>query len=157
MIEERRGRWPAVEIISALGVVASLVFVALEVRQNTAAIKAAAIQDISATTTDYLNAWSTDERIPALFSRVAAGELPADFSVEENQRLSFIYMTVLRTHEARFLQIELGVLGDEVLASMAGASVMFDDAWFADRWEVFEPLVDPRFATYMRDTYDLRH
>ncbi len=156
MIEERR-RWPAIEIISALGVVASLIFVALEVRQNTAAIKAAAIQDISATTTEYLNAWSTDERIPALFSRVAAGDLVADFSTEENQRLSFMYMTVLRAYEARFLQIELGVIGDEVLASMAGASAMFDDAWFAERWDAFEPLVSPGFAAYMRDTYDLSH
>jgi hypothetical protein len=156
MIEERK-RWPAVEIVSALGVVASLVFVALEVRQNTAAIKAAAIQDISATTIEYLNAWTTDERVPALFSRVAAGEVRADFSVEENQRLAFMYMTVLRAYEARFLQIELGVLGDEVLASMAGASVVVDDAWFAEGWEGFERLEDPRFATYMRNTYDLSH
>ena len=143
------------ETVTAATVVASLVFVALEVRQNTAAIRASAIQDLSATTSEYLNAWTTDDRIPGLFARVSSGERSDAFTAEENQRIAFMYMSALRSYEARYLQMELGVLDEDVLHSMTGASVMFDDAWFADAWPRFEPLVGRGFASFMRERYGL--
>ena len=143
------------EILAALSVVASLGFVAMEVRQNTSAIKAAAIQDLASVTTEYLNAWATDEHIPLLFARVAAGELPSDFSVEENQRLAFMYVSAMRAYEARYLQIRLGVLDEEIVGSMSGAASMFDDAWFAARGTDFKPNVRPEFAQFMEERFGL--
>ena len=144
-----------VEVLAALSVMASLGFVALEVRQNTAAIKAAAIQDLASVTTEYLNAWATDEHIPLLFARVASGELPSAFSIEENQRLGFMYVSAMRAYEARYLQIRLGVLDEDIVESMSGAATMFDDPWFAARWPRFKPNVGPEFARFMEERFDL--
>ena len=127
----------------------------MEVRQNTAAIKAAAIQDLASVTTEYLNAWATDEQIPLLFARVAAGELPSAFSIEENQRLSFMYVSAMRAYEARYLQIRLGVLDEEVVESMSGAATMFDDPWFAARWPRYKRNVGPEFVEFMEERFDL--
>ena len=143
------------EFLATLSVVASLGFVALQVRQNTAAIKAAAIQDLASVTTEYLNAWATDDDIPMLFARVASGELPSAFSVEEDARLTFMYVSAMRAYEARYLQIRLGVLDEEIVESMSGASAMFDDAWFAEKWPAFNHNVGLGFAQFMEERYDL--
>ena len=143
------------ELLAALSVVASLGYVALEVRQNTLAIKAAAIQDLASVTTEYLNAWATDDRIPMLFARVAAGELPSAFTVEENQRLTFMYVSAMRAYEARYLQLRLGVLDEQIVESMSGASAMFDDAWFAEEWPGFKRNVGAGFAQFMEERYKL--
>jgi len=45
-----------VKVLAALSVIASLGFVALEIRQNTAVVKMAAIQDMASVTSEYLNA-----------------------------------------------------------------------------------------------------
>jgi len=155
MSDHRRGIGTLVEVVAALSVVASLGFVALEVRQNTAAIKASAIQDLAAVTSDYLNAWATDDHIPGLWARVSAGELPAAFTAEENARLTFVYVSALRAYEARYLQIQLGVLDEDIVESMTGASAMFDDPWFADRWPRFKANVGPGFAAFMEERYGL--
>ena len=144
------------ELVGAGGVIATLIYVGLQVRQNTSAIKAAAIQDLSSSTTDYLNAWSTDDRLPALFLKVIRGEPPKAFSGEENMRLTLAYTSMLRMHEARYLQVQLGVLGEDILGSMAGSSLLFQLPWFKAQWRpTFEPQVGPSFASFIRERYEI--
>ena len=83
-----KSRFPkVVGALPALGVVASLVFVGFEIRQNTAAIRGAAIQGMSAESIEYLTAFATDERIPDLVRRTVEGALPEDFLPEEKPSL----------------------------------------------------------------------
>lgn len=152
--------WEAIgavgELVGAAGVIITLLYVGLQVRQNTSAVKAAAIQDISSSTTAYLNAWSTDDRLPGLLARVAAGELPDAFTTEETTRLVIAYTSMLRVFEARYLQIRLGVLDEDILESMAGAASLFRTAWFKASWSrLFEPAVGREFAQFVRDRFEI--
>ena len=152
--------WEAIgavgELVGAVGVMVTLLYVGLQVRQNTSAVKAAAIQDISSSTTAYLNAWSTDDRLPGLFARIWAGELPEAFSTEERARLAIAYTSMLRVFEARYLQIRLGVLDEDILESMAGAASLFQTAWFKATWSgFFEPSVGREFAQFVREKFEI--
>ena len=97
----------------------------------------------------------TDEHIPGLFAQVSGGAGPDAFTEEENARLTFMYVSAMRAYEARYLQIRLGVLDEEIIESMTGASAMFDDVWFAERWSRFKGNVDPGFAAFMEERYQL--
>jgi hypothetical protein len=122
--------WEAIaaigELAGAVGVIATLIYVGLQVRQNTSAIKAASIQDISASTTAYLNTWT------------------------------LAYMSMLRVYESRYLQTQLGVLDESVLESMAGSSELFERPWFKAVWnEVFAPRVGGEFASFFSHRFGL--
>jgi hypothetical protein len=152
--------WEAVaavgELAGAVGVIITLLYVGLQVRQNTSAIKAAAIQDIAASTTAYLNTWTSDDELHRLFVRAGAGELPDDLTPQENVKLTIAFMSMLRVYEARYLQIRLGVLDEDILASMAGSSALFGLPWFKARWdEGFEPVVGADFASFFRDRFSM--
>jgi hypothetical protein len=142
--------------LSAVGVVISLVFVGYELRQNTAAVKAAAIQELSSQSVDFLTAWSTDDVLPALLARTSQGATPDEFTPEENQRLTLLYLTALRAYEARFIQVQLGVLDEDIFESMAGASAFYRRPWLRARWgEIFETSLGPDFAVYFKTRFEI--
>lgn len=146
----------AAGVLSALGVVLSLVFVGFELRQNTAAVRASAIQELSAQSVGYLTEWATDETLPGLLTRTAAGAVPDDFTAEENQRLTLIYLAALRAYEARFIQVELGVLDDGMFEAMAGSSAFYGRPWLRARWgEIFETSLGSDFAEYFKARFDI--
>ena len=142
--------------LSALGVILSLVFVGFELRQNTAAVRAAAIQELSAQSVGFLTSWATDEVIPGLLVRTSQGATPDEFTPEENQRLTLVYLAALRAYEARFIQVQLGVLDEEVFEDMAGNSVFYDRPWLKAQWgTLFETSLGPDFAAYFKGRFDI--
>jgi hypothetical protein len=142
--------------LSAAGVVLSLIFVGYELRQNTAAVKAAAIQELSAQSIEFLNAWATDDVIPALLSRTSQGATPDDFTPEENQRLTLVYLAGLRAYEARFIQVRLGVLDEDVFEEMAGSSLFYQRPWLKESWdELFESSLGPEFTDYFTNRFGI--
>ena len=154
MSKIRQARTGIGTAVSALAVVVSLAFVGYELRQNTAAVRAAAIQELSAQSVDFLTAWSTDEVLPGLLLRTSQGATPEAFTPEENQRLTLAYLTALRAYEARFIQVQLGVLNEDIFESMAGSSVFYERPWLRARWgELFETSLGPEFAAYFKDRF----
>ena len=146
----------AAGVLSAVGVVVSLIFVGFELRQNTAAVKASAIQELSAQSVGFLTDWATDETIPALLAQTSAGALPADFTAEENQRLTLIYLAALRAYEARFIQVQLGVLDETMFEAMAGSSAFYERPWLRASWgEIFETSLGPEFASFFKSRFKI--
>jgi hypothetical protein len=134
-----------------------LVFVGYELRQNTAAVRAAAIQELSAQSIEFLNAWATDDVIPTLLSQTAQGATPDDFTAEENQRLTLVYLAALRAYEARFIQVQLGVLDEDIFDAMAGNSLFYQRPWLKARWgELFESTLGPEFTAYFTHRFGIQ-
>lgn len=143
-------------VLSAIGVVVSLVFVGFELRQNTAAVKASAIQELSAQSVGFLTDWATDERLPGLLARTRSGALPTEFTAEENQRLTLIYLAAIRAYEARFIQVQLGVLDEEMFEAMAGSSAFYERPWLKASWgEIFETSMGPEFAAFFKSRFQI--
>jgi hypothetical protein len=65
-----------VEIVGVIAVVASLVFVGYEIRQNTVTARAAAYQAIGVATATAFDSWAHDEQL-VLISYKSADELSA--------------------------------------------------------------------------------
>ena len=142
------------ESLGFLAVVASMVFVGWEIRQNTTATKAAAIQAMSAQTAEYLTAWTTDEYIPDLLLRASEGGLPEDFTASENQRMLLAYVTALRAYESRVLQVQLGILDEDMFEVMAGSGDFYRRPWLKAAWGPrIESTLSSEFAAFFKERF----
>ena len=140
--------------VGLLLVVASMVFVGMEIRQNTTATKAAAIQAMSAQTAEYLTAWTTDEYMPDLLFRVSEGGLPEDFTESENHRILLAYLTALRAYESRFLQVQLGILDEDMFEVMAGNGRFYRRPWLKAAWGPrIESTLSSEFAAFYKERF----
>jgi len=100
-------------LLSAAAVLAGLIFVGYEIRQNTIAQRAAAIDGIAMQRVELNIATMTDDRLPGLLGRVLEGALAADFTAEEATRLRVYYITFLRIQESAERLIRVGVMRRE--------------------------------------------
>ena len=100
----------AFDLLAAAGVVGSLIFVGLEVRQNTAAVRGATYQAISDASVGSAEWLATDEYIRALMVRVTQGAVPDDFSEEDNLAVAGIYYSIIRRIENVYLQVNEGLI-----------------------------------------------
>ncbi len=102
------------ESIGFVGVVASLVFVGLEVRQNTVSARAAAYQDMGSSISDI---WLLGAQSPelALLTLRFFEEESAEFNPVEEAVLVAQTVGALRQYETVWRQVQLGLLEPEVL------------------------------------------
>jgi hypothetical protein len=102
------------EALGFAGVVGSLVFVGLEIRQNTLATRAAAYQDMGTAISDV---WLQGSQNPTLASLTLRSleDPDAEFTPEEEAQIANQDIAALRQYEVVWRQVNLGVLDGEVL------------------------------------------
>jgi hypothetical protein len=95
-----------------------MVFVGMEIRQNTTAVESATRQGLSEQLTDINLAVLTDEQMPGILLRLRSGALSTDFTGEENQRARLFYFTYIRLINNAYQQVGLGVLDEQLYAQL---------------------------------------
>lgn len=100
-----------IETFGIVGVIASLVFVGLEIRQNTTATKAAAIQEMTASNLVHMDGIAGNSQLAGVLSRGVADIE----SLTDSEQFQFVltYNAGLMNTHGLFRQWELGVLPDE--------------------------------------------
>ena len=121
------------EVLAVLGVIGSLAFVALEIRQNTSAVRSATIQAVSQQSVDLTMAGLENPDLRAAFSAAAEVEHPEQLSSEHQGILSWFVASKLRTDENRFRQVELGTLSPTTFNEL-GNNRIYRFSYFAWWW-----------------------
>jgi hypothetical protein len=131
-------------ILANIGVIAGIVFLATEIRQNTDAIRSATIQAIS--DQSYSNNITVVENADLRAARRAAHSN----SLTEDQRdqLDAMYSAALRIHQNRYLQARLGIV-DEYTLLEVGAQQGFRDDYFEEFWSRNRADYSPGFQDYI--------
>jgi hypothetical protein len=136
--------------LGATSVVLSLLFVGYELRQNTAVARSEAYRQMVAGFTEFNSMMASDEDIAALWVRMSAGGLAADFDATENWRLRSAYIVLLRQWEGVYHSVEEGVLPETVLPTvdMGGA---FATPYMAEIWPGMQGLFSDDFAAFLAE------
>ncbi len=135
------------ELIGILGVTFSLVFVGLEIRQNTAVARAEAYRDVAIFTTDLVTTMAGDREWLALYSRIRSGALRDDFSTEERMLVAFRLEALFRQAELVWRQVDNDVLPPTALDLLLAETLRLPyarEAWVASR-----PDMPGDFAEFM--------
>jgi len=103
------------ETLATLGVIASMVFVGLEIRQNTQAVRANAIQESTNVARHQVLTLAADPELTRL--DLACRDDPPELTEEERNRCSLLSLSFWWGMQGLFQQWDLDVLPDETWAS----------------------------------------
>ncbi|MEQ8331025.1 MAG: hypothetical protein RH859_11250 [Longimicrobiales bacterium] len=119
------------EVVTAGGVITSLLFVGFEVRENTRAVRGATIQAIADQSFQYNTDLVQDENWMRLMAMVWEDTISVtSLGPEDRVRLSWGLVASTRIMENRYRQVQLGILGEEALGQLGGAT---NQNWYASR------------------------
>ena len=143
------------EIATTVGVIISLVFVGLEIRQNTRAVQGATIEALAAQSIEFVTAWSTDDVMPGLLGQIRDGALPEDLSEDELSRVRLAYITGLRSYESRYWQFRLGILDEQAFEMLAGNAAFWRTPMFRAVWPSVRIQIGDEFAEFFERRFEL--
>jgi len=144
------------EIVGALAVVASLVYVGLQVRLGNALARAEAYRVVSLRTSEMLAAWAADE---GFLHTVRVGILEhgarlEDLTEDEQTRAILQYAAAIRIFETIHRQVEAGTLGPDAYDMLGG--LMFRTPLFQDAWKRLSGAYAPDFAQVIEERFGVR-
>ena len=136
-------------LLSAIAVTTSLVFVGLEVRNNTAAVRGATMQSISDASSAYMFDMALDYDFSALVSRIFQGATASEFTPTENQQLIVNLVGYVRLLENTYLQEREGLVSDAVYESYGWNDAVLRVPYFAEFWAASAAgVVSPEFRRF---------
>ena len=149
------------ETLGFLGVVASLVFVGTEIRQNNAIARAQTRQALADASRELTLAISTDPDLRRAWYFIVAPTLvegrPApDLTLADTIVAESAVFTHLRNLENVFLQAEEGVVDESVFSTYSFRGTQFQTPFFKAYWEKIGSGLDPGFALRFEDENGLR-
>lgn len=136
------------EVVGALAVVLTLAYLAIQVRQNTTAIKAASHHAV----TDSFNALNVaviqDPQVGRIWRLGNAGY--SNLTEDEQISFSFMMISYIRIFETVYYQRKLGTMEEQLFASEErSANWMITQLGFREWWASNPISFSPEFRTYI--------
>ena len=129
------------ELLSAIAVLATLVYLALQVRQYREQAESAAYEHIIAALNDFVGRIAESETLADVVSR--GRQSYVSLSDAEQLRFSAIHMYYLNSLESWYLQLSRleGVMGEEGFENLKNAILLFGDyPGFREFWPTVKPI-----------------
>jgi hypothetical protein len=122
------------EVIGAFGVIASLIYLAFEIRHNTQAMRRAATQDIIHSLNEMLRFFIESPELAGLY--FTASERPEELTAEERFRFQSLLTLAFSNFELALHYYRDGLLGDEMIEGYArGIHPLFENPVVVEWWE----------------------
>ena len=133
-----------VTILANIGVIAGIVFLAVELQQNTDSVRSATIQAVSERSYEAVRISIENPELREAILAVNSGE------ATEQQRFltTLFYVGMLRLRQNQYLQAELGTLDGQALAELADGQIFLSPG-FTEFWAQNRGLSSDGFRTYI--------
>ena len=134
--------------MGAVGVIASLIFVGFEVRQNTAAVRGATYQAISDASLQHLQWWAQNENLLEFWVRIDSGALSEEFTDAENLHIGASFVMMIRRMENIYVQVREGLIEEEAILRFRPSQYIFETPYFLEFWAQYRLEVEPEFREF---------
>ena len=138
-----------IEIIGLLSVIGSLIFVGLEINQNTAAIRGATQQEVSYQISEMYKMGVENEKIAFIMSQAYDGIRKSDLSPTDYTRFWLFSMMGFRRVENIYLQYNNGFVGSEAFDRIDMA--FYRTPLVREIWEERKNSFDPEFVIFYEE------
>lgn len=128
---EREQRKELLEVIGIISIVASLIFVALEIRQNTNAAHSAVVQSLTDQSIVMSVLAAEDEPLRQALRAARAGTETSD----QRAQVNIFYGLGLRVTQNRYMQMKQGVASMDTILATGADSPMYLSEDFKRWWE----------------------
>jgi len=149
--------WEAVgaigEIIGAISVAVTLIFLALELRQSTSALKSSTFLAISTLMGSTMEVWASHADLAPLLTKAQAGL--DGLSLDERARFGFLMTMAFRRIETVVIQRHLGFIGPELTEGFerSGLSVLRTKG-VRQWWETSKGAFSSLFSAWVDEHID---
>jgi len=141
------------EIFGILGVIGSLIFVGVEVRQNTAEIRGSTHQSVSEQINELYLTIAEDERLSKLVSEMMENSnLRKNLSPSDQISLDFVILTGLRRVENIYLQYLDGILSGDAFDRIG--MNFYRRQYAKETWEKYKGGFDSNFVAFFEKFRD---
>lgn len=140
------------ELIGFISVIASLVFVGMEISQNTTAVRGATNQAISDQASELYLTIATDRNLAGLVKKLYDDVPREAFGPIDDMQLFMTVLTGLRRVENIFLQLEDNIL-DERAFDRIGLS-FYRSKYGRKIWEDNQQFFDQNFVPFFKELLD---
>lgn len=141
------------EVVAAGGVILSLLFVGLQLRQNNSLARAEAYRSTAAEYAALATAVATDERLNHLLGLVMWGGAGREDITDPDdiQRIGSVLTAWVKLNEAVYLQVQENVL-DSTSYSLLGARIG-GSRYVREMWPGIRGEVSPGFARFFEERF----
>ncbi len=143
--------WDAIgavgEVVGATAVVVTLVYLAIQIKQNTAAIRVSTHQDLLANQTAAQGAVANNPQLAELWQR--ADERYEDLTPAERKQFNVFILNMFNTFQSARFNYEAGLLDEEVWRAWfrGYASVIEASPGVRNEWEQLRELYTPNIRS----------
>jgi hypothetical protein len=120
------------EFIGGIAVIVSLVYLAIQIRQNTQSLRAATFQTVADSISELVAPFATDSDLGRIF--VAGLQADGSLSEDEERQFHFMLLGGLRRFENAYMQWRSGVLSDEQFEGFRNGMVRIIRSPGGQRW-----------------------
>ena len=142
-----------IEIFGLISVIGSLLFVGVEISQNTQAVRGATHQAVSDQVSELYLEIASDERLSRLAYEMLVMNIKRnELSTTDQMSLDFIQLMGFRRVENIFLQYKNGILSEDAIDRIGMDS--YRKAFSRESWEMFKTGFDPDFVIFFEELRD---
>ena len=139
------------EIVGIAALVASLIFVGLEIRQNTIAARASTYLAYGEHISNQFQATAHDESLAAL---TVVDESEWDqLTKADRARLVYMWIGVFRNYETILLQVEEGLLDEDAMERLGWGSAFNPTYQVKLLWPEISQWISPRVRAHIESNY----
>ncbi len=137
-----------IEGVGMLGIMGSLIFVGMEVSQNSSIARTASYQSYIDGFTELSLAQINDTELNSLMVRASNEASTSDFTPEERRKIRLFYIALLRQWEGLFRSVNEGILPEELL-TIVGAGHLLGYRIFEEMWPDIKLLFTDDFSEFV--------
>ena len=142
-----------IEIFGLFSVIGSLLFVGVEISQNTQAVRGATHQAVSDQASELYLEIASDERLSRLAYKMLVENIKRnELNKTDQMSLDFIQLMGFRRVENIFLQYKNGILSEDAIDRIGMDS--YRKAFSRESWEMFKTGFDPHFVIFFEELRD---
>lgn len=142
-----------ISVLANIGVIAGILFLAFEIRQNTVISRGAAVQSIAEQVNDWQIEMASNENWIRIQTFLNGGGTYSELSAEDQVRYLYVVTPTIRIMENRYRQVRLGIIDASELEVGGGKANThwYRSAHFADFWRASDADVrwSPDFVEFM--------
>ena len=148
-----------IEILGLVAIIGSLIFVGIEIRQNSLAVRGATHQSISEQVTKLYMHIATNERLSKLVSQMLPDDTSDDnlrnkLNAADQLSLDFTVLTGLRRIENIYLQESDGILSDKAFERIG--LEFYQTPFSRETWEKYKTGFDKNFIDFFEKLRDAK-
>ena len=149
-------RWKEVlEGVGLVAIVASLIFVAIEMRQSNQIGRLEAMESMASSWSSVGIELASNESLAELLSKTDGGAARSDFDAVENRRLFNVLHGLDHHWELRFNQMKLGILAPADYSFPGSGRSSYASAYHKEIWPDIRPGLSEEFAVFWEQRFNL--